>query len=285
MRFGILALGLLLSSFLLAQSQGKAMKHDTPSPYMRIDVIDTAYLKASYRYAFHDKENQASSQMALLVGERIQLFQGEDDYHTDSLGIALDNKAYSWNFIRDKVALLPKGRSNIRWRVFTGYPAGKITITDRIPFNDYISEESLIQRAWNIHQDSVKQVMGYTCHLAELELFGRHWYAWYTPEISCTTGPWLLHGLPGMIIQAYDSEHLHEFLLLNLKHQRIPIGFRKKPYYKADRERVVKEYIKFAQDPGKVIFGSGLVKPIGKSGKEDLPKRTYFYIPLRRVTP
>ena len=239
--------------------------------YMDINSIDTAYLKASYRYSFHQKKQQTSSQMSLLVGDKIQLFLGEDDYYADSLGLALENKSYRSGWIQNKMNELPKGRSNIKWRVYTGYPEGRITITDRIFTTDYISEESLTIPKWKTLQDSTKH--------------GRHWYAWYTPEIACSSGPWLLHGLPGLVVQAFDSEHLHDFLLLDLKHQRIPMGFRKKPYYKADRERVVKEYIKFAQDPGKVIFGSGLVKPIGKARTESLPKRTYFYIPLRRVTP
>ena len=276
---------LLLLSALCFTYTLVAQKGDPMTYYMDINSIDTAYLKASYRYSFHQKKQQTSNQMSLLVGDKIQLFLGEDDYYADSLGLALENKSYRSSWIQNKMNELPRGRSNIRWRVYTGYPEGRITITDRIFITDYISEESLTIPKWKTLQDSTKQIMGYTCHLAEVELYGRHWYAWYTPEIACSSGPWLLHGLPGLVVQAFDSEHLHDFLLFDLKHQRIPIGFRKKPYYKADRERVVKEYIKFAQDPGKVIFGSGLVKPIGKARTESLPKRTYFYIPLRRVMP
>lgn len=277
---------LLSFVLLLYYSLGlQAQQQERVAPLMDITPIDTAFLKATYRYAFKQQEKRASSQMELLVGDKTQLFLGADDYAMDSLGIVLENKAYPVRWLMSKSNALPYGRSNIKWRVYTGYPAGRVTILDRIFTTHYLSEEPITIPVWKTHPDSTKQVMGYTCHLAELDLHGRHWYAWYTPEVACSRGPWLLHGLPGLVVQAYDSEHLHDFLLFGLEQRAIPIGFKKSSYYKTSRERVIKEYIKFAQDPGKVIEGSGLVKPIGKQPKAGRPKRTYFFIPLRRVTP
>lgn len=134
---------LLLLSALCFTYTLVAQKGDPMTRYMHINSIDTAYLKASYRYSFHQNKQQTSSQMSLLVGDKTQLFLGEDDYYADSLGLALENKSYRSGWIQNKMNELPKGRSNIKWRVYTGYPEGGITITDRIFTTDYISEESL----------------------------------------------------------------------------------------------------------------------------------------------
>lgn len=277
MRHQLLSLLLAICSTLSLSAQ----KEERVS-VLEVQPIDTAFLKASYRYVFQQKEKQASSQMELLVGDKAQLFIGADDYFVDSLGLALENKAYPTRWIQEKLDQLPFGRSNIKWRILSGHPAGKVTILDRIFVNHYISEEPLVIPKWKTHSDSTKQMMGYTCHLAEVDLHGRHWYAWYTPEVACSFGPWLLHGVPGLVVQAYDSKHIHDFLLLRVEHRKVPLGLKKLPYTKAPRERVIKEWIKYAQDPGKVMFGSGLVKTLDN---KPLPKRTFFYIPLRNVKP
>ena len=131
----------------------------------------------------------------------------------------------------------------------------------------------------------MKNLMGYDCIQAECDLYGRHWVAWYAPELPCSSGPWLLRGLPGLIVQPYDTEYLHDFLLLSVADRKIPIPFIERNYFKSEREKVIKAYMKYAADPGKVMFGSGLVRPIGKAAEEPLPRRRFLYTPLRRVAP
>jgi GLPGLI family protein len=57
---------------------------------------------------------------------------------------------------------------------------------------------------WNI-LDSTKKIGNYTCSKATVHFRGRDYTAWFTPEIPVPYGPWKLVGLPGLILQAYDS--------------------------------------------------------------------------------
>ena len=277
---------LYISSLLLSsQLLGVAQEQRVDMPFLTMNTLDTAILRIDYRYQFKDGSRSVSNQMTLLVGECVQSFQGTANFYTDSLGVALENKRYPSQFLYEKFNRLPKGMSNINWQVYTNYPQGKVSITDRVLMDHYLSVEPLEKPQWTIKQDSVRNIMGYQCKLGVSNLYGRLWYAWYTEDIAYSTGPWILRGLPGLIVQAYDSEHLHDFLLLSIAEWKHPIAFRESTYFKYPRERVIREYMKYASDPGRAFQSTGLATPLG--GKKDTPpiKRTIPYVPLRRVTP
>ena len=285
-RLRTLSLSLLLClGFLGLSLQASAQLFDKPYVYRNYKAIDTAYLKCEYRYAFVDSGKTDTHLMVLLVGNKAQKFAGDDDYQRDSLGIIFNNKPYEESYFRTREKGVPFNRSNINWKVYLGYPEGKVSMTDRVFTDNYISEEPLEPIQWKINEDSVKNLMGYDCIQAECDLYGRHWVVWYAPELTCSSGPWLLRGLPGLIVQAYDTEYLHDFLLLSVAERKIPIPFIELDYFKAKRDWVIKAYMKFAADPRKALYGSGLARPIGKAAEEPSPHVRFLYTPLRRVTP
>ena len=284
-RLHALLLSLLLCLGLLGIYQHSlAQMKDRITYYLRFKAIDTTYLKCEYRYAFVDSGKTDTHLMVLLVANKVQKFQGDDEYQRDSLGILFDNKPYEDSYFVAREKGVPFFRSGTRWSVYLDYPKGKVSIADRVFIDNYLSEEPLEPIQWKINKDSVKNLMGYDCIQAECDLYGRHWVVWYAPELACSSGPWLLQGLPGLIVQAYDTEYLHDFLLLSVADRKIPIPFNLRNYFKSEREKVIKAYMKYAADPGKVMFGSGLVRPIGKAAEEPLPRRRFPYTPLRRVS-
>ena len=83
----------------------------------------------------------------------------------------------------------------------------------------YFSEETP-QQTWEM-QDSTKQVLGYTCQLATARFRGRLWYAWFTLDIPIDNGPWKLGGLPGLIMEAYDSQDYYHYTLTGIQTQNL----------------------------------------------------------------
>lgn len=79
--------------------------------------------------------------------------------------------------------------------------------------------------------DSTKRIMGYECQIAEADYHGRHWVAWFAPEIPVQDGPWQLCGLPGLILEAKADNNKYEFLITGI--QETNEGF--KPDYDEDR--------------------------------------------------
>ncbi len=58
---------------------------------------------------------------------------------------------------------------------------------------------------WKIEKES-KKIGKYSCKKATANFRGRDYIAWFTSEIALQFGPWKLNGLPGLILEAYDTD-------------------------------------------------------------------------------
>jgi GLPGLI family protein len=67
--------------------------------------------------------------------------------------------------------------------------------------NNYVIKDSLNIIDWKL-QDSTKIINGKNCKLATVHWRGFDWEAWYDEDITVSDGPFKLHGLPGLIIEA-----------------------------------------------------------------------------------
>lgn len=76
---------------------------------------------------------------------------------------------------------------------------------------NYCYTEPLDDIAWEI-SDSTRLLLGYECVKAYALYHGRQWTVWFAPEIPLQDGPWKLHGLPGLILEAYESSSQHHFM-------------------------------------------------------------------------
>ncbi|MCM1077247.1 MAG: GLPGLI family protein [Bacteroides sp.] len=86
--------------------------------------------------------------------------------------------------------------------VFTNLTDGELTFYGRFGEDQGYYNEPFDEMKWTIAEDSTATVLGYDCILAESDYHGRHWRAWFTPEIPVSFGPWKLRGLPGLILKA-----------------------------------------------------------------------------------
>lgn len=101
--------------------------------------------------------------------------------------------------------------------VWTGYPEGQATVREFIFPYDYEGYEATPDIAWTLSEDTVT-VRGYLCQKATATFRGVEWRVWYTEEVPSSAGPWRLHGLPGLIVEA-ESE-AHTFCLAKLQQER-----------------------------------------------------------------
>ncbi len=68
-----------------------------------------------------------------------------------------------------------------------------------------------------------KTIGGYECIKAITSYKGREYTAWYSPSIPASYGPWKLFGLPGLILEAYDTKKEIFFSLKEIKKNFKPI--------------------------------------------------------------
>ncbi|MEQ1799963.1 MAG: GLPGLI family protein [Lacibacter sp.] len=64
--------------------------------------------------------------------------------------------------------------------------------------------DSLHNMQWVLNE-KVKKIDSFVCSQATCFFRGRSYTAWYTPEIPVSNGPWKFGGLPGLILEVYDS--------------------------------------------------------------------------------
>ncbi|SIQ38009.1 GLPGLI family protein [Chryseobacterium sp. RU37D] len=65
---------------------------------------------------------------------------------------------------------------------------------------------------WNI-KNEIKKINGFTCQLATLKYKGRIWEAWFDKSYTISYGPYVFHGLPGLIVQLHDLKNNYNFSL------------------------------------------------------------------------
>lgn len=69
--------------------------------------------------------------------------------------------------------------------------------------NNFLITEPIEKITWVITKES-KKILEFSCQKATCHYKGRDYIAWFTNSIPQSLGPWKLHGLPGLILEAYD---------------------------------------------------------------------------------
>lgn len=62
-----------------------------------------------------------------------------------------------------------------------------------------------INYSWEITNET-KQIQNYTCYKATTSFRGNTFEVWFTPDIPINAGPWKWYGLPGLIVEATDTD-------------------------------------------------------------------------------
>ena len=78
---------------------------------------------------------------------------------------------------------------------------GKYTYLNDIVSDKMWYEEKLPQMSWETTGRDTT-VCGYACLQAKAMVYGRDWTVWFAPEIPVSYGPYVLGGLPGLILDA-----------------------------------------------------------------------------------
>jgi GLPGLI family protein len=99
--------------------------------------------------------------------------------------------------------------------------------------------------SWKIH-DETKEIGRFECIKASASFRGREYTVWYTHEIPIALGPWKLIGLPGLILEAYDSEDDVKFLFRSVE---IPYNGNVIPKPQAEGRRLtIEEFIEIERN-------------------------------------
>ena len=106
-------------------------------------------------------------------------------------------------------------KNGLGWYVDKRFADGTYSYVTRLIPNLYKADAKLEMPQWELCRDTLT-INGYLCHKATAKVAGRDWEAWYTLQIPINDGPWLLWGLPGLILHAKDSNAYFRFTCENV---------------------------------------------------------------------
>lgn len=221
--------------------------------------FDTASIRVWYALNALDikDENTYIDWQILEIGKHSNKYYSYFVWESDSLRTVDQKTNRSGNFSKK---LLPRGRNGdgnwneLQYHVLIA-EKGNIRTYNRerlSQYEGYYDEPSPDQK-WSLTQDTAT-ICGYRCQKATCRYHGRDFEAWFTTEIPVRYGPWKFGGLPGLIVKAYDTDHLYTFECTGVERVRRPMVrskyARRKPI---KRETVLKLERKINENPAKTL--------------------------------
>jgi GLPGLI family protein len=194
------------------------------------------------------KHEQSTDYMVLEIGTKgISKFYSDYKRRIDSLMMDVIQNPQKVAFLQESIQNLGIQRADER-EIFKNYPEGKMTTTDMVAVSAFLYEEDLNEIQWQITSDTMT-CLNYLCQKATCDFRGRHYDAWFAPDLPINDGPWKFSGLPGLILYVADSSNQYIIKAIALENINTPLQFAKKEYMKTNRKEVDKIKRRYAEDP------------------------------------
>lgn len=171
-------------------------------------------MKVTYNYISKPDTVMVSQNTILYVEGSDSYFFSEAKYLSDSIiearklnelktGIPMSFK----NLPEDDVIYFLKKNNNLIEYYSTEFE-NIFKYSESIDFN------------WQI-KDEFKELNGYKVQKATTNIFNRDFIAWFTESISINDGPYKFKGLPGLIVEIYDTNKEHYFCMVGLENKKM----------------------------------------------------------------
>lgn len=174
-------------------------------------------LRGEFTYRLRAKfdkrtDNQYEELFTLQVGNKRAFFASTISLKGDSVmensRVTTKNYDGSITLSYKKEAVIPKTNFN-----FTIIQSTEDIQYFDSAFMSLLTYKEPIIKNWKLI-DETKIINTINCKKAEVTFKGRHWIAWYSPEIPFPYGPMKFSGLPGLIVKITDDKGDYDFELV-----------------------------------------------------------------------
>ena len=183
---------------------------------------DTTYFSCKYRYIKQKDSLKQNSKfddvMILSIGKKESLYYSYlKQYGNKQMAeyiskVNSNNTNLTFNSSSDGSKYFIGNESEI---IELDYTKKKISVTDQLVNSFYGYNDTLILPVWTIYADTLN-ILSQKCQRATTNFRGRNYIAWFTSSIPFRMGPWLLAGLPGLILKAEDDKNQFYFECIEL---------------------------------------------------------------------
>ena len=146
------------------------------------------------------KDSLSTAKYILDLSDGKSMFRTLRDRETDSTFHATRRLNFMTTSFKDYNAVYKNSKSKETLKFITNFQ--KL-------FSLKIEEELV----WTIEPEK-KSILGMQAQKAISYYAGRSWISWFTTEIPLQDGPYIFHGLPGLIIEITDTANNYSFSLI-----------------------------------------------------------------------
>ena len=242
---------------------------------------DKAEMEVLYKLSFlRDTTSSTRTEvlMVLRLNKDKSIFYGQNSYTIDSL-LSSDQSSVV------QADILANGRSKYGRRVVTynvlkDFKNRELDYTDKVGTENYRYQEKLPEIEWEITSEE-KKIFDYNCQKAICNFRGRTYEAWFTVEIPVSDGPWKFYGLPGLILELYDTQKHYSFEFAGIYASDANISLIDQQYTRSSREKYLQAYKNFIKNPLAALAASGItVQSVNSSGRQSKANSTSNYAPM-----
>lgn len=216
-----------------------------------------------YTMVYNGSKNDSTSikgeaKFVLSVQDSISIFSNVKNVHKDSILLHWKNLPKN---IKGNLSMAGVPRTPFTYYIKKHNSKNDVTTFDLIGGKNFYYNENFPKDRW-ILKEGTRIIEGFKCYNAEITIFGRNFIAWYTPEIPFQDGPYKFSGLPGLIVELYDSENMYKFKLVEYNpndHQFISIPeLRKYKMSKTDKLTFIKAKENYQENLAEIAKSMGL---------------------------
>jgi len=195
----------------------------------------------------------------LLIGHKLSDYFSYLLFKNDSICTILEKQ--DQNFPAP-----PKGADT--YEVFKNHETKKLSVIERADETIFHYEEDQPDIDWAIQSDR-KTILTYPCQKATAEFRGRKYEAWFTFDIPISDGPYKFGGLPGLILEIYDTQRHYVFSCIGVQklNPSQPIKTRNWRYTETSREEINQLLERKYKNPTEYYNALGVMFYIKKDGK------------------
>lgn len=230
------------------------------------EVCDTASLRVTYvsRYAnYANPKSVRTDTMALDVGkEQSHFYSLVQSHYEERLAKLNAQNLPQWQAIAGARKLGSQGQKiHIVKRPVGG---DLMRCYDCFTLDFVAYEEADNRQDWRL-EDADTVICGYKCRAASADVRGRKWRVWYTEEIPLPDGPWKLHGLPGLILEAREADGFYSFACVGIEKVNIEMAeLPERRYAECSFKDYLRLYYRYHDDPLLYLknkFGTSIPSP------------------------
>ena len=233
-------------------NRGNSSKYTDKAITPKTHVIEPAILEVKYNVIY----GKYRDVYALRCGKNVSQFINLYNLRCDSLYTSPDPAIRDIPFQEYMESMTNKMNGTTSQRpnspgkldyLYWNLKPGKLSIYTIVSRTHYVAEDTPTIN-WEICEDTVQTILGYTCHRATARFRGREWEVWYADDIPTSLGPWKLNGLPGLILQAFSDDFI-SYVACSIETKGLaPVTFYN--YHKFKFEPITWEnYFKARNDP------------------------------------